>query len=257
MDHLFLSDAHIGAFDEDTNNKIESSLCNVADWCLKSNIQLHILGDLFDYWMEYESHVPELGKKILASLENYNKSARLPATFITGNHDNWTRGYFESLGFNLKEDYSIINENGISIFLHHGDGISDKTYNLNRPLLHKILRNKTFVSVYQKLLSADFGLRLMKKFSAFNRERGITNTEPLNKWSEWFLKTHEFDVVICGHDHVARVLTYPFGTYINLGTFFELQTACLYTNNGFELVKWDDGKNEFTKFEKDLQKTPL
>jgi len=253
MNHLFLSDAHIGAFDEETNHKIERSLCNVANWCLKKNVQLHILGDLFDYWMEYKNHVPDLGQKVLGCLENYNKSGVRPATYITGNHDNWTRGYFEKLGFNLKNDYTVLNENGKSIFLHHGDGIQDKSYNLERPLFHKILRNKTFIFIYQKLLPPQTGLKVMKKFSSFNRNRGNTNPEPLNKWAVWFLENHDFDIMICGHDHVPRILKYPFGTYINLGTFFGTQTACLYTNDGFELVEWNDGKKEFTKFEKDLQ----
>jgi len=59
------------------------------------------------------------------------------------------------------------------------------------------------------------------------------------------LKESDYDYVICGHDHLPRVETFSFGTYINLGTFFKDKTVALYTNKGIELVRWNADDRRF------------
>ena len=248
MRHLFLSDAHIGAFSDQQNNQLEQEICQITDWCLREDIQLHILGDLFDYWMEYKNFTPQLGKNVLNCIERYNRQIA-PATYITGNHDNWTRGYFTEKGFSVHKNYSTLETENHSIFLHHGDGLDNPEFKLKRPALHRLLRNKTFVKLYQFLFPPQTGLKLMKHFSAFSRKRCKENTEPLDKWSEWFLKNHPYNLVICGHDHIPRIKRYSFGTYVNLGTFFDDKTALLYTNDSFTIVRWNGEKKTFTEFE--------
>ncbi|HBQ60690.1 MAG TPA: UDP-2,3-diacylglucosamine diphosphatase, partial [Balneolaceae bacterium] len=55
--HIFLSDVHLGAFSAKTNKQIEEDLLALIEYCKQRHIELHILGDLFDYWMEF----PEKG----------------------------------------------------------------------------------------------------------------------------------------------------------------------------------------------------
>lgn len=248
MKHLFLSDAHIGAFSDQQNHQLESDLCRVAEWCIREDVQLHILGDLFDYWMEYKNFTPTLGSKVLDCLEYYNKEKN-SATFITGNHDNWTRGYFEKLGFTVQKNHHSIQTPTHKIFMHHGDGLDDPAFNLRRPFMHQVLRNKSFVKLYQFLFPPDTGLNLMKRFSAFTRKRSKSDSEPLDRWAEWFLEHHPYNLVICGHDHLPRIRRYPFGTYVNLGTFFNDKTALLYTIDDFTFVRWDGQKETFAEYE--------
>jgi len=248
MSHLFLSDVHIGAFEEDVDRIIRRDLISLIEYCALQNIQIHILGDLFDYWMEYPEWHPSLGSNVLKEMEVYAKKVA-PINFITGNHDNWTKGYFEDLGFNVTYEFFEITLDGKRVFLHHGDGLKDPAYHLPRPPFHRLLRNKMFVKLYQSLLTPKNGLRVMKAFSDYSKRRSYCDPSILNKWSENFLNTTNYDVVISGHDHHPRILNFENGTYINLGTFFDHRTISLYNNGSLELVVWDAASNTLLPYE--------
>lgn len=243
MQHVFLSDVHFGAFSEKTEEKIEQDLFSLIEYCEENHAQLHILGDLFDYWMEYPDHVPDLGKELLSRFETYNRNNG-GTTYITGNHDNWTLGHFKEKGFHVASDYVEMKIGSKKVFMHHGDGFGDGEFNLPRPVFHRLLRHKKFTNLYRKVFSAETGLHIMKTFSSVVRNRNYLNPRRLNRWSEAFLKNNPYDVVLCGHDHIPRMETFPFGTYINLGTFFHHRSLAVYNNGEFSLVIWDGGTKQ-------------
>ena len=69
--HVFISDVHLGAFSRDSNDNIGHELVALITHCKKEHIEINILGDLFDYWMEYpeKGFVPKLGKNVLDAFE--------------------------------------------------------------------------------------------------------------------------------------------------------------------------------------------
>ena len=243
MNHLFVSDAHIGAFSERMNRSIEENLIHLIHYCREHNFHIHILGDLFDYWMEYPGHRPEMGEKLLQTISEFSREIA-PVTYIFGNHDNWTNGYFRELGIHTAFDFHELKVKGTNFFLHHGDGLSDPAFQLPRPWFHRLLRSKWFTKLYQTIYSPEAGLHLMKTFSAFSREEIVFEPERLNIWSKNFLRNSKFDVVISGHDHIPRVETFEHGTYINLGAFYKHHTVATYTNGSLELVTWSARNNE-------------
>ena len=244
MQHLFLADVHLGAFSDTENRRLENEIISIIDYCSENNVKLHILGDLFDYWMEYPNHKPKLGSKLLSKFEKFNR-LHGSVTFVTGNHDNWTYGYFEGLGFDVIADYKSISIDGQNVFLHHGDGISEKKFELPRPLFHRLLRNKYFILLYQNLFTPEAGLDLMRKFSSMSKENPEIKPERLNNWAEKFLDNSKYDVTICGHDHIPRVETFHSGIYINTGAFFDTRTLASYTNHSFGIVRWDSEQSNF------------
>jgi UDP-2,3-diacylglucosamine pyrophosphatase LpxH len=248
MSHLFLSDVHIGAFEDDVDHIVQRDLISLIQHCAARNIQIHILGDLFDYWMEYPSWRPRLGQEVLDSLRWYVQKVA-PVNYITGNHDNWTNGYFDELGFNVSNEFFDITLNDKRLFLHHGDGLKDSNYNLPRPLMHRLLRNKMFVKLYQSVLPPKTGMRVMKAFSDYSKRRAYCDPSVLDVWADNFLKATEYNIVISGHDHQPRVLNFDHGRYINLGTFFNDRTVALYNNGGLELVVWNAAQKTLYPFE--------
>ncbi len=121
---LFISDAHLGGFSKEENDRIETELIRLIDYCQTNRIRIAILGDFFDYWMEYPNHVPELGKKLLDRFESFNKEFG-PTLYITGNHDNWTRDHLPQRGFYVRHDQYEFSINGKKIMALHGDGLTD------------------------------------------------------------------------------------------------------------------------------------
>lgn len=248
MDHLFLSDVHLGAFTNEKDKQLENELIKLIDYCDFRNIQMHILGDLFDYWMEFKNFIPELGRSVLNRFQQYNRGEFRSTTFITGNHDYWTLNHFDEQGFRVEHEYVQIQMDHKNIFLCHGDGLTDHRFQLPRPLLHRILRNDMFIKVYKSIFPGNNGLHVMKKFSSATRDEEYVNPARLNEWAKFMLKKFSYDVIITGHDHVPRKETFSNGLYINTGAFHKYKTVAIYKNGAFELVKWDDGKNELEPF---------
>lgn len=244
MDHLFLSDVHIGATTDESGRRSEQDLISLIEFATRNRFRICVLGDLFDYWMEYPDTRPEIGEDVLHAFREHNRSVS-STLYITGNHDNWTSGYFEKIGFRVEPESSVIELDDLSFFLHHGDGLADPEINLPRPLFHRVLRNERFVSLYQSIFPPEAGIDLMRRFSAMSRENSETDPQRLSEWSEAFLKHTDTDVVISGHDHIPRVETFPFGSYINLGTFYEHRTVALYTNGQLRLVTWSADDQQF------------
>lgn len=253
MGHLFLSDVHIGAFEAETDRQIQRDLIALVNYCETRNFTIHILGDLFDYWMEYPSWNPPLGKPILLRLQKYMERNG-PINYITGNHDNWTKGYFENLGFTVNSEFFDLSLGGNRFFLQHGDGLKDPAYRLPRPILHRVLRNKMFVKMYQMILPPSLGMKAMQMFSNLSKQRAYCAPGVLNDWAKEFLTTTDFDYAICGHDHQPRVLDFEDGRYINLGTFFQHRTVGLYTNNDLQLVVWNADQQTLIPYENHYKK---
>lgn len=249
--HVFISDVHLGAFSAKTNQQIEQDLIELIQHCKNEKIEIHILGDLFDYWMEYPERgfVPSLGKNVLDAFEDYNKTIA-PVLFITGNHDNWTFGHFEERGFELESNFRLKEIDGKRFLLMHGDGVSGKKIDFPRAAFHRLLRNPTFVSTYQKILPPEQGLATMKMFSNLTRKRNDHDPEPLNQQAKKIFDRHKIDYIITGHDHVPRRETFSRGSYINLGTFFNHRSMALYNKKGLQLVNWQAASKNFIPFER-------
>lgn len=254
---LFLSDAHLGGFSGEENRAVEDALIALVDHCEEKNYRICVLGDLFDYWMEYPDRdfVPSLGSRLLGRFRAFNEPER-PTLYITGNHDCWTGPHLPSIGFDVEHGWREMRLGGRRLLLMHGDGLPDRQMRMKRPALHRLLRNKTFLRLYKTLLPPEYGIRLMKRFSSITRrmENGRHDSGVLNRWGRRFLRETAFDMVICGHDHTPRVREFDFGTFINLGTFYRHRSLCLYNNGDFSLVEWNENRRLLSPLETGAKK---
>jgi UDP-2,3-diacylglucosamine pyrophosphatase LpxH len=249
-EYVFISDVHLGAFQPTEAKAIEQEFIALVEFCIAYELKLFILGDLFDYWMEYpkKQWVPNISPDVLEVLKRYNHQVE-PIVYITGNHDNWDFGYFESLGFDVETDYRSLNLAGLQVLLIHGDGhYIDDQKPLKRPLFHRMLRSKAFIKLYQSLLPPEMGIGVMKHFSKASKVRDIHSATALNIHAEQVLNSTNFDYILSGHDHIPRMETFTGGRYINLGTFFHHRSLVLYNKDGFHLVSWKASTQEFVPF---------
>ena len=252
MHHLFISDVHFGAFEKNKELQIERDIISLIDYCEKHTIKLHVLGDLFDYWMEFSDYTPPLGKNILSRFNSYHNNIG-PTFFVTGNHDYWTLGAFEEIGFEVKNNESAIAIGNRSVFMMHGDGVEEKIYNMPRPMLNRILRHPLFVTLFRTVFSGKTANSVMKWFSEYTRNPSDESTKKLNDWACKLISEHEFDVVISGHDHIARTETFSDGIYINCGAFHKTYTLAEYKNEEFKLVKWNSHQKKILPFNGHLE----
>lgn len=246
---LFISDAHLGGFSSTKNKQVETELIKLLEYAKENHFQIAILGDLFDYWMEYKNYTPAVGKKLLDRFAAFNASHS--SLYITGNHDNWTLGHFAKRGFDVEPDYRLLTIGNKKVLLLHGDATGNDLEHLKRPFLHRILRNKWFIKLYKLFyFKPKTGINVMKKYSRFTSalKTGKTDPTPLNRWSKKILQSKDIDIIICGHDHVPRVISYNGGTYLNLGAFHHHKTLVTYNNRQFSLVYWNSKEQKLNPF---------
>jgi len=249
QEHLFISDVHIGAFGEKQNEAIEKDLIRLIEYAIARKSKLYILGDLFDYWMEFpgSDFIPGIGKNVLKAFSKYNHEVGA-AFFVTGNHDNWTLGYFERIGFEVESDFRILEIENKRVLLIHGDGLLNNSDRLDRPVLHRLLRNPFFLKIYRGVLPKKMAINLMKMFSNSTKKIDRRDPNPLNRNAREVLSRNIADVVLAGHDHIPRLETFNSGFYINLGTFFHHRTLVRGLDGVFSLVQWDAHNQQFKPY---------
>lgn len=250
-DVIFVSDVHLGGFTPETNIEIEDRLIRLIDEAIEKKCQIIVVGDLFDYWMEYRGVWPEYGNRILERFEKFNKQQ--PTLFITGNHDNWVGPRLVSAGFELESETKTITLGSKKVMLAHGDGLNDPKFGFPRPLFHRILRNPYFIKIFQTILSPSLGISVMRSFSRASRKRDSVEklqreTTYIDNWAMRMLKSGRADVMICGHHHKPVFNKLNEGLYINLGNFCHDSTLAVYTRSGFELVKWQADTRQFLTY---------
>jgi len=246
---LFISDVHLGGFTEEKNIRLEQELIQLIDYAQQHSMRITILGDLFDFWIEYPSFVPALGQKVLQRFQQFNRKSE-NSLYITGNHDNWTLGHFANQGFDVEPEYRILHINNKKILLLHGDATGNDLQHLQRPLMHRIIRNRAFLKLYRSILPPKVGLWVMKKVSQITAgsKKKEDDPAPLDRWSTKMLGNTDIDYIICGHDHTPRRTNFDFGTYLNLGTFHYHKTMVLHNNGTFRIVNWNSKRNKLTPF---------
>ncbi|TNE73161.1 hypothetical protein EP331_05240 [bacterium] len=245
--HLFISDCHFGGKDIPNQEELFIVFQQVIKWAITNEYKVNLLGDIFDYWMEFDSgYYPVEFDFILKELRIVEKKQG-PILFITGNHDNWTNGFLESQGFDIEENYKLLSIGGQQVLLVHGDGKVQSDWTIKRPFLHRFLRNKPFIKFYKWIQSDRMALKSMIYFSWINRKLRPTKPEEAQKLDNWATQLFTrlpIDVILAGHDHIPRTIRVNDCKYLNLGAFFEDKTFALYNKNGFELVAWDSKNNQ-------------
>ncbi len=243
---LFLSDVHLGAWPDEKNRDMENHLILLIDYCEQHELEIVILGDFFDFWMEYPGNtVPPLGQKVLRRFHDFHKQTNSHTLYVTGNHDNWTNGYLRNLGFDLEHEYRIVEESTVSMMVLHGDGLKDPEMQLPRPAMHRFLRNSYFIRMYQKILPPRFGWMGMQLFSRSSRKSGKRNRNSdrraiLDTWARnRVMSDDRVQAIVYGHHHKPVLWKQNGLTCMNCGCFGTDYSLGLYANSTFELVTWD------------------
>jgi len=216
----FISDAHLGSDDPAREQIKRDRLFRLFDRVGADGEKLYILGDLFDFWFEYRHAIPKrhLGVVFrLAALTEHD----IPVHYITGNHDFWLGDFLaEETGVSIHRDCYDTTEQGLRLFLIHGDGLSPSDWKY-RTFVRFPLRNRAAIALY-RLLPVDWGIPFAKKVSS--RSRSYTagrDPEFLTDYEEYAQRklADGYDAVIIGHTHQPQFERYDNGIYLNTGDF--------------------------------------
>ncbi|MCK5125765.1 MAG: UDP-2,3-diacylglucosamine diphosphatase [candidate division Zixibacteria bacterium] len=230
----FLSDAHLGA-EDDKNESIKiKKLFDFLNMVEGNGEKLYILGDLFDFWFEYKHAIPKQHLKAVFKLASLAESG-VEIHYITGNHDFWLGDFLEKeVGITIHRDQLEVNENGLKLFLIHGDGLSPADWKY-RIFVRSILRNRLAIALY-RLLPPDWGIPFAKKMSSSSRNHTSGRNIDFTKDYELYAESkfaEGYDAVLIGHVHQPAFKKFENGIYINTGDFYyhfsyaKLENSCL------------------------------
>lgn len=121
----FLSDAHLGSLAIEKGWTHQKKLIDMLEEMSKDAASIYMLGDMFDFWMEYFIHDKKKHQyaPFFKELRKLSKQG-IHVHIFTGNHDLWTFGGMAQLS-NAEIHYEpcTILRYGKAIYLAHGDGL--------------------------------------------------------------------------------------------------------------------------------------
>jgi UDP-2,3-diacylglucosamine hydrolase len=215
----FISDLHLGATYRGLRPDREEILIRFLEQKASNASHLFILGDLFEFWMEYRSFIPKEHFRTLAALGRLAASG-VEVHYLSGNHD-----------FSLELQ-------GRKLLLLHGDGIasSDWKYRVMKSIMTHPLSNKCF-----SLIHPDFGMALARRLSKASRDQHNNEPRLMDEYeaaSRALLKHGGQDILMHGHTHAAFVKKVPEGLYVNSGEWLQRM----------EYVAMEDGSCRIERF---------
>ncbi len=234
----FISDIHLGLSSKEEEVIKEEKLLNFLDSINISGTTLYILGDLFDYWFEYEQVIQKGNFRLFTKIKELTDNS-VVIKYLIGNHDFLHKSFFHDyLGVEVfKTEIEVLISNK-KFFLGHGDGLVKN--DLGYKILKFVLRNK-FIQTLYSLIHPDFGIWIAKNTS--KKSRDFTNGKNYGEIDGLLeaakLKIDNgFDFVIFGHSHKRELTKYNNGYYINLGSWLEQPCYGIYKDNKFDIINW-------------------
>lgn len=244
--YYFISDVHLNLKGFESEKIQEQILVNFLEFIKKDAAELFIVGDLFDFWIEYKYVVPKGNYRLLTKISELT-DAGIKITYLAGNHDFWRGSYFrdefgiEILDRNLEREIS-----GKKFFISHGDGLAYKDTGYR--IMKKILRNKISQKLYS-FIHPDIGIWLAKRTSSTSRVyTGQKDYSQRDGLKDYAMKKLEegFDFAVMGHRHKPLKIESSGRYYINLGDWIDDFSYGLFRDKKFKLMKFFDLKSKTT-----------
>lgn len=219
----FISDLHIDSRIDDEEREKQSRILRFFEKMQRDATHLYIVGDLFDFWFEYNQVIPKKYFIFLHRLKIMTEQG-IEIHYLAGNHD-FALGQFFNDNLNVKtygNDYSF-ELSGKHFYLFHGDGVAwrDVGYRVLKRILRSSLNQRIF-----RWIHPDWGIPFARLVSGSSRK--YTNQmNHLRDEGDYISFAEEkfaqgFDYVLMGHRHNPLCHTRDGHKYINLGDWISL-----------------------------------
>ncbi len=244
----FASDVHLGIHkDQSTRDKHNSVFISWLDMVQSDAEKIFLLGDIFDFWIEFRNVIPNSYGKVLSKLRELCDKG-IEIHFFIGNHDMWTFGFLEKeIGLiihTLPEKFTLYSK---KMVLGHGHNL-----NMNDSLTLKIMNlcfgSKFVYKIATTIIHPDLIMSVGRKWSRHNRYRKAIShqfrgeNESITKYCNmWFDNDSDVDYFVFGHLHTPT--KYPLANNRSvlfiLGEWIENPIyGTLNPNGEFTLSEW-------------------
>jgi UDP-2,3-diacylglucosamine hydrolase len=226
----FASDFHLGVPNYASSLEREKRIIIWLDQIKRDAHSIYLLGDIFDFWFEYNHAIPKGIIRFQGKLAEL-RDAGIPIYFFTGNHDMWMFDYFtKELDIMIYRKPQILQINGKVLLIGHGDGLGpgDSMYKIQKKFFNSKVCQWLFARIHPNL-----GMSIAQLWSKQSRLANTKREEKFNGEENEFLlsycktiekETHH-DFYVFGHRHLPLDLEVGVNSrYINLGEWVHFNT---------------------------------
>ncbi len=198
IDTLLISDIHLSA---ERPNTVELFLRFLRDKAARSQ-RLYILGDLFEVWIGDDDRSPPIPEVFSGLSDISSRGCQL--FFIRGNRDFLASdGFSRETGCAMLNDTAVINIDGVSTLLMHGDLLvtNDVDYQRDRVYLRSDEFREEFLSKplsERKVIANGMRKRSMETKSELSK----SVMDVVDSTVEEYLRKHNTWQLVHGHIHV-------------------------------------------------------
>jgi UDP-2,3-diacylglucosamine hydrolase len=248
----FASDFHFGIPTPGKSKIREARFVRWLDFIKKDAQEIYLMGDLFDFWFEYQTAIPKGYVRLFGKLAEIIDSG-IPIHFFRGNHDMWAFDYLEKeIGIKLYRKPVIRDFNGQRFFLSHGDGLGpgDTGYKFIKYVFERKINRFLF-----NWLHPDIGTRMGLFWSRRSRYANQTNeakereaelVQNVDKsrlaifCREMLQKDPTINYFIFGHWHISMMHQIAHNSYyVHLGDWIKLFSYGVFDGEKLELKTFE------------------
>ena len=237
----FISDAHLGAPFHDAP-EWEKHLIEFLRTLPGRASALYLLGDLFDFWIEYRHAIRADYFPVVHELKKLIEGG-ISVRYFAGNHD-FAFGPFitTTLGIAVYPGHAEALLQGKRVHLFHGDGLlrNDVGYRI----LRSILRNRVNQALY-KVLPPWIAIPLGTFFSGTSRKCGekFMTEEKVAEYREHARRYLDKgnDIVFFAHTHKPEVSRWGDKVYCNTGAWMRTNNFATMTDGAVALWRYRAG----------------
>ena len=236
----FVSDAHFRTPTDTASEERESRLISLLKDSQDKIQHLFLLGDIFDFWFEYDDVVPKGYFRFFNTLYELRQKG-VEIYFFTGNHDMWVQDYFATrFGCRIFYQQQAFIINGKRCLIGHGDGLGGKQYGyLVIKSIFGFKPNRILYSMlhpYQAFAIARACSRKSRKSHPADVAVFQNENEPQIQYARQVLQNEPVDYFIYAHRHIP--MTYELSdnaTYFNTGDWLQNFSYLFFEKNRPEL----------------------
>ena len=177
----FISDAHLGVTPPNAVPNREQALIRFIESIVGQASHLVIVGDLFEFWYEYNDYINRNHFDLFFALRNLVKSG-CEVHLLQGNHDFAYGDFFpKSLGVQVHKQL-VLEIQGKRVLFRHGDGVAKSAfgYRLFRRILDFPLNRFIF-----KQIHPDWGMALARFVGGSSRKLGESRLIKMDEYLNW------------------------------------------------------------------------
>jgi|WetSurMetagenome_2_1015567.scaffolds.fasta_scaffold120365_3 UDP-2,3-diacylglucosamine hydrolase len=221
---FFISDAHLGLPLSGCAEREKYLIAFLREFVAEGKI-LFIVGDLFDFWIEYRTAIRPEYFPVLHELRKLVENG-VEIHYLAGNHDFILGSFLEkTIGIHIHPEHYETVLQGKKIHLFHGDGLIKR--DVGYRILKKILRNPFNQKLY-KMLHPDIGVPLGSWSSGSSRKvtsKFVTENvlEEYRDHARRYLRAGS-DIVVFAHTHRPEIRHWNGKTFCNSGEWIRKYT---------------------------------